>query len=58
MQKMKLINQKIKIKEKKMKNKLLENILREAIETATIKAGETAKDIFNKQLVIVYIRLV
>ena len=31
-----------------MKGKLLEKVLREAIETATIKAGETAKDIFNK----------
>ena len=31
-----------------MNNKLLEKVLREAIETATIKAGETAKDIFNK----------
>ncbi len=31
-----------------MNGKLLEKVLREAIETATIKAGETAKDIFNK----------
>lgn len=31
-----------------MNNKLLEKVLREAIETATIKAGESLKNVFNK----------